>query len=64
MAFASVEAPSKRGAKFTDKTMVGDAEIAEFECKTDKMSEEVGSVDTTINKNGAVDIGVGECAKR
>ena len=63
MAFASIKAPSKRGAKLTNEAMVGDAEIAEFECKADNVSEEVWSMDAPVDEDGPVYIGMGQCTK-
>lgn len=60
MAFAAVKGASERGAEFADEAVVWEAEVAEFECEADEVDEEVGGVDTAVDKDGAVDVGVGE----
>lgn len=63
VAFTTVETPRKRRAELPDEIVIGDAKIAELEDKTDKMSKKVRCVNAAIDKDCAVDIGVGQCAK-
>lgn len=39
--------------------MVGESEIAQFEREADKVGQEVWGVDAAVDKDGAVDVGVG-----
>lgn len=60
VAFAAVEGAGERGGEFADQAVVGEAEVAQLEGEADEVGEEVGGVDAAVDKDGAVDIGVGE----
>ena len=39
MAFARIKTPCERGGKFTDKAVVVDAEVSEFQSEADKVRD-------------------------
>jgi hypothetical protein len=40
--------------------VIGETEVSQFEREADEVREEVWRVDTSVDKNGAVDVRVGE----
>ena len=59
VALAGIQRPRERNGQFADKAVIRDAEVTKLESEADEVSDKVGSVNTAVNKDGAVDIGVG-----
>ena len=58
MALAGVERSRERSGELADKAVVGDAKIAQLEGKANEVGDEVGGVNSPVNEDRAVDVGV------
>lgn len=63
MSFAAIEGAGKRKGKLADEAVVGNTEVTQLEGKGDEVGEEVWGVEAAVDKDGAVDVGVGQGAK-
>jgi len=60
MTLATVKGAGEGETELTDEVMVGNAEIAQFEDEGDEVGYEVWGVDAAIDKDGTVDVRMGQ----
>lgn len=55
MPISSIQASREGTREFANEAVVGNAEIAEFECEADEVGDEVGCMESGIDEDSAVD---------
>jgi hypothetical protein len=58
VSLSTIERSGQWNGEFTDEAVIRNTKIAEFECETNKMGDEVGCVYAAVDKDCAVDVRV------